>query len=320
MTIDSPEDFERLADTAGVIASQVAGEGVRAVRPIRVGVMTHKYEVTNASGEKLVVRFYPPARSLVLNYEPDILRRCRAHGMRVPELIADSRNGPSAALAYMVYRMLPGTSLQERLGQIGPRQLGALCADVVAQLEQLAELPMNGFGDVLSGQHARSGSWHEFMRDAFERGLEVARDANVLDRHLLKAFGGIERNLDRFDEPRQAVLAWGDLSPENIIVDEHGRFVGLIDFEGVVSAEIDLGLGFLQARYAGTAFYRQMAYNWPAKRSEQPRVELYVVVRALRLLRHAREPLPTGVARDPIEVALPNLRPAATRVVAWLDS
>jgi aminoglycoside phosphotransferase (APT) family kinase protein len=318
MTGDSPVEADRLGSAAAAIVSQVADEEVRAVGVIPVGVMTHKYQVTSASNENFIVRFYPDSRSFVPEYEPDIVRRCRTHGMRVPEVVADSRSGPAAALTYMVYRMLPGVSLQECLDQMNQRELGSLCVEIVSQLNQLAEIPMLGFGDVLSEKQARSGSWQEFVRDAFEHGLAAARDGNVLEKPLLEAISAIQSNLDRFEGRERGVLAWGDLSPENVIVDQHRRLVGLVDFEGVVAAELDLGLGFMRARYGGTAFCRAMTYNWPENRSGQPRVALYVLVRALRLLRHAREPLPTGLARDPIEVFLPNLRSAATEVSAWL--
>ena len=314
-----PAESVGLAQAANTIVSQVIDQGVRNVRSITAGVMTHKYQVTSQSGEDFIVRFYPASRCFVAEYEPDILRRCREHGIQVPEVVVDSRNGPAAPLGYMVYRMLPGTSLQKCLDGYDSHELGALCADIVAQLKQLAGLSMTGFGDVLGQYHARSVSWQEFVRDAFDGGIRSARTNDVVDKPLIEALELIRSRLDRFEGPDRAVLAWGDLSPENVIVDRNRRLVGLVDFEGVVAAEIDLGLGFLRARYGGTAFCAAMTYNWPLGQIRQPGVALYVLVRALRLLRHGREPLPTGLARDPVEVFLPNLRSAVTEVSEWLN-
>src|SRR5437868_2572025 len=94
-----------LCEAAVSIIGALIGRATAAER-IQRGVMTFKYTVVSGGGARFIVRFYPPGREDVVEYEPDVVRRCRSGGLRVPEVIADSRSGPPAPLAYMAYRMI----------------------------------------------------------------------------------------------------------------------------------------------------------------------------------------------------------------------
>jgi aminoglycoside phosphotransferase (APT) family kinase protein len=319
MSVEDSGESKGLSTAAAEIVSRVVNEDVQKVEKIAAGVMTYKYQVTTATNARFIARFYPESRSHVVEYEPSLFRRCRTHGLRVPEVMADSRTGPPAARAYLVYRMLPGSSLGASLEDISPAQLQHLCIEIVRELKLLAALPTQGFGDLLNERDAACRSWHEFLYDAFDRGLAVARSEALLEVPLLGAMASIRRQLERFHAPSRSALGWGDLSPGNVIVDTSYRLVGFIDFEGVLAAEMSLGLGYLRARYGHTRFCAAMMRNWPPDRLEQPFIALYEVVRALRIMRHFQEPLPTGVPRDPINVTLPNLRTAVIEVIEWLE-
>jgi aminoglycoside phosphotransferase (APT) family kinase protein len=307
-----------LAQSAALIIARVTGETTRAIVKIETGVMTHKYLVSAQGNEQFVVRFYPRARSFVVEYEPDIVRRCRAHGVRVPEVIADSRSGPSAGLAYMAYRMIPGTTLQERIEKGVQTEFGLVCPEIVAQLQLLGEIRMEGYGDVLNGTRAASPTWIEFMQKSFAAGLSAAIARHLLTPAHVDAITVIRKCLDVFAAPESARLAWGDFSPENVIVDQRGQLAGFVDFEGVVAADFDLSLGYLRARYAASHFYSAMVRHWPSRCPGEPRTALYALVRALRLLPHSGEPLPVGCEREPIEVFLPDIGSAVDEVLAWV--
>jgi aminoglycoside phosphotransferase (APT) family kinase protein len=307
-----------LARSAATIVLQAIGKAVGDVRQIASGVMTQKFKVTTVSGENYIVRFYPASRSHVREYEPDLLRRCNSLGIRVPEVVADSSGDASTAGGYMVYKMLPGVSLSERLDHVGPQELTVVSRRIIDELKKLSRLQITGFGDLLNDRKAKLSSWYEFVRQTFDLGLKASHERDLLSQELLNSLTLIGGRLDRFSRPVQPTLAWGDLSPENVIVDLNGKFVGLIDFEGVLAAEFDLSLGFLRARCIGTPFYNAMAYNWPPNQFDQPRIELYVLVRALRLLQYSKGPLPTGVVRDPIELFLPAFHSSVNDMMDWM--
>ena len=303
--------LSQLHSDAQRIIAAVSAQQVIEISAVDAGVMTFKYFVTTTNGDRYVVRFYPSTRKAVVAYEPDLVRRCREVGMRVPEVVTTSTTGPRAALEYMAYRMLPGESLELRLSFLNQQSLDRICASLVRELLLLKEIEIEGFGELVSDKRAGFPSWFAFMTQTFTDGLRSARAQNLLPPALINDIDFVFSNLDKFNYIGRPTLCWGDVSPQNIIVSDN-EFVGLIDFEGVLSAEFDLSFGYLRARHAGTPFYSSFANHWPGAKDNatSARAALYVIVRALRLLLHGREPLPTGIPRERLDIFLPGLEDA----------
>ena len=310
----------QLHSDAERIVTQVSGETVAQATRVNAGVMTFKYFVETVKGYRYVVRFYPEKRAAVASYEPDIIHRCLERGMRVPEVIATSRTGPTAGLKYMLYRMIPGVSLDVRLPFLSQQSLNRICSTLIDELKLLRSVHVEGFGDLVFADRARFSSWLSFVAETFLDGIASARGQDLLPSKLIDDIDLTGRHLDKFTYSGQPSLCWGDISPQNIIVDENGEIVGLIDFEGVVSAEFDLNLGYLRARYAGTSFYSTFAETWldGTENATSARAALYVLVRALRLLSQGREPLPTGIPREQVDTFLPGLEDAIRETHRWI--
>jgi aminoglycoside phosphotransferase (APT) family kinase protein len=311
-------DFLR-ADAERIVA-QVSGATIARVTRVDAGVMTFKYFVKSWQGHHYVVRFYPRNRGAVVRYEPDVIQLCHKHGMRVPEVIASSRTGPTASLEYMVYRMIPGISMQAGLASFSPRSLSRICRGLIDQLRLLNEIKPDGFGDLVDCRQAWFDSWFSFVGHAFGDGIACARAQSLLSPVLLDAVELIGQHLGRFQYVGRPSLCWGDISPENVIVGEGGEIAGLVDFEGVLGCEFHLNLGYLRARYAGSRFYTTFAELWPGGCHEaiSARSALYVIVRALRLMSHGREPLPTGILRERLDIFLPGLEEAVDESLKWI--
>ncbi|HYK01022.1 MAG TPA: phosphotransferase [Thermoanaerobaculia bacterium] len=280
--------------------------------------MTFKYTVVSGGGARFIVRFYPPGREDVVEYEPDVVRRCRSSGLRVPEVVADSRSGPPAPLAYMAYRMIDGIALRDRLADLADREMHSVCASVAEQMRAMAEVRIDGYGDLTSAHEAQYTTWQSFIRAAFEDGIAAAGRRMLLEDALIDTLRTVCDHLDRFAAPETPVLTWGDLSPDNIIV-QGGRLAGLIDFEGVLGGEPELNLGYVRARYRETPFYEALLAHWPCVDHDQPRTALYVVVRGLRLLIHRHELLPTGERRQATESFLSDFAAAVNELRAWIS-
>jgi aminoglycoside phosphotransferase (APT) family kinase protein len=302
------------------IVTQFSGTKPVQVTRVDAGVMTFKYCVESWGGHRYIVRFYPQNRGAVVRYEPAVIRLCRERGMRVPKVIASSQTGPKASLEYMVYRMIPGTSMQSRLVSISQQSLRRICAELIDELRILNEIEIDGFGDLVDSGRAKFGSWLSFVERTFVDGIAFARAQDVLPRILLDQVELIGQHLERFTYSGPPSLSWGDVSPGNVIIGEGDEIAGLIDFEGVLSGDFHLSLGFLRARYAGSSFYKTVAESWPDGHDEatSARSALYVIVRALRLASFALEPLPTGIQRDRLETFLPGLNDAVDESLRWI--
>jgi aminoglycoside phosphotransferase (APT) family kinase protein len=300
------------------IAHVIFCRSVVSVTPILAGLMNWKFEIELRSGELFIIRFYPKERTHLVAFEPDLMRECFVNGMLVPEVIADSRSMPDSPWAYTVYRKLIGVTLSSRLRCLHRNKLNILADDVYCQLSLMASLPVRGFGELQDSNHGIRATWHEFVSESFETGISQALKLKLISQTKIAQLEFVSSQLGYFSTPSPAGIAWGDVSPDNLIIDAEDRLVGLIDFEGALSAEFCLNFGYLAAAYPGGRLSQALHEVWRADTAQRRRANLYSVIRALRIMQHADKPLPAGKARDPIDSFLPGFLPSLEQLVAAL--
>jgi aminoglycoside phosphotransferase (APT) family kinase protein len=297
--------------SAKALAHELFGRRVLGIDYIPRGVMNHKFKVRLLDGEACVIRVYPPFRERVVQYEPDLLKRCETAGFPVPKVVLDSRSGPDVGLSYTVYRWIPGVPLDERLPLLDGKRLVALAQQVVSFLAEFARLEISGYGELVTATQARFGTWAEFLEATVAESSSTAERTPMGMETMtgLLAFGQEAAGALR---DRKSVLAWGDVSPENILLDASDRVAGLVDFEGAMAADFSLTLGYCYARYFGTPFFEALRNVWPVK-EDQRVLDFYALLRALRLARFAGLQMPTGHPRQSLDQVLPGYREVLKR-------
>jgi aminoglycoside phosphotransferase (APT) family kinase protein len=306
-------------DVAGVTLSSLRRAADRIIRhivgskPVRVerileGVMTVKFAVQTPQDGTFIVRFYPRADARVIAYEPDLVRRLKAAGLPVAHVVGDSRSGPSSPLPYMVYEMLSGTTLRRRLSLLEASARTKVARQVADFLGTLHQLDVEGYGDLLSATAARFDSWLGFMDTSFAEGISAAQSHQSLPEALITGLKEIRQHLELFDGGGRCGLAWGDILTDNILVHEDGSLAGIVDFEGTLVAESWLNLGYCYAAYGPSGFFRDLKDAWPGSITPDTfdRVELYAVLRGVRIVKFAHQPLPAGHPREPLERTFPG--------------
>jgi aminoglycoside phosphotransferase (APT) family kinase protein len=302
-----------LAEIAGQIVRAVAGVAPARVTAILRGVMTWKFDVALGSGERFIVRFYPPGREAVVDYEPDLLRRSAALGHPVPVVVTDARSGPSSRLAYVLYRRLEGSTLGDRWSQLDEAARQRAARHLSAALKRLHTVAIEGWGEPVTAWRARDTSWVGYVGRVIDEGMVVARKMRALPPDLLETVRSIRAGLGSIPPPERPGLVWADVSPDNVLIDPDGGLVGLLDFESCLVGELCANLGYCFAGQVGTGFYEALRAAWMEEltEAEAARIDLYPVVRAMRIAKFAHGPLPTGLPRRSLEDLLPGLRPAA---------
>jgi aminoglycoside phosphotransferase (APT) family kinase protein len=308
-----------LEDEARHIVQKVTGSSVSEARQIARGVMTYKFFICVKSGQSYVVRFYPPSRSHVVDYEPDLLRRCAEAGAKVPCVIADSRTGPRSVLQYVVYTMVDGLTLSERIVYLSSCSLQRLCEQVVENLVMLRQLRFSGVGELMNGENARSHSWRQFVKKSFLEGLQSLRDNRLVGDRLLRNTERLQHRIDEIllDDLAGSTLTYADLGPDNIIVDDDGKLAGLIDFEGTLVGDSVLALGYCYSAYGDDPFVEHIASAWPETLEPDAwrRIYLYAILRPLRVGKYAHMPLPTGEPRKPLTEVFPGFEPSLNKLI-----
>jgi aminoglycoside phosphotransferase (APT) family kinase protein len=308
-------DLSQLAEDARRIVHFVLDRRVETVDRLDRGVMTYKYITTLGTGDSWIVRFYPPSREWVSYYEADVLRRCASIDVPVPHVIADARTGPAASLPYLVYRFIPGVPLSTRYGHLSSEDHDRIALTLADWLPRLHQLACGGFGDLIDGQTAACVTWRSFLEHSVRTGLDsVRRDARVKPGRLA-AIERLSFEVTATVEEPAAGLVWSDVSLENILVDESGRIIGLIDFESMLSGDPTLSLGYCFAAYGQHEFLKSLMRAWPGAGEVAPeRIQQYAMLRWLRLVRFANEPLPTRAPRLPAGRVLPGAEAAIEKL------
>jgi aminoglycoside phosphotransferase (APT) family kinase protein len=298
------------------IVFDVSGRDIRLAHAILRGFMTFKYLVETIDQERFIVRFYPPGREAVLNCEPDLLAHCRRSGLPVPVVVADARTGPRATLAYVVYRVIEGTTLSEALPHLTAPQGQVLASELATCLFELRQVKLNGYGEMITGDSAADPSWREFVKRSFETGVASLEQSRLIDSSsLLRLRQFVDRT--RCDvEWQSCQLVWGDISFANIIVDSSGHLAGLIDFESCLSGDPLATLGYCFACHGDHPFWETLVHRWPQKFDDagRERILLYALLRGLRLAPYLGCPLPTGRRRDPLFEIFPGVELAIKRL------
>lgn len=297
------------------IVSDVSGRGIRVAQAILRGLMTFKYLVETVDQERFIVRFYPPGRESVLNCEPDLLAHCRRAGVPVPVVVADARTGPKSTLAYVVYRLIEGTTLSEALPHLTTPQAQVLASQLATCLFELRQVELNGYGELITGDSAADQSWGAFVTRSFESGIESLEQSRLIDSSSLlrlQQFVDTTRDVDW----QSSQLVWGDISFANIIVDSSGHLAGLIDFESSLSGDPLATLGYCFACHGDHPFWETLVDRWPETFDDaaRERILLYALLRGLRLAPYLDRPLPTGRPRDPLFEIFPGVELAINRL------
>jgi aminoglycoside phosphotransferase (APT) family kinase protein len=309
------------ADLSRVAAEVVrrftaASEPTRATR-LRGGVMNDKYLVTSSDAERYVVRFYSKPNAAALFYEPDLVKALREEGLPVAKVVGDSRSGPGAPLPYMVYEYLPGRTLRSQLSAAAIPVRRRVACQLAEVLSSLGSLRVTGFGDLLDAQTGRYEDWAEFMEASLTDGISNAARHGSLPVDVIRHVDLIRAHLECFAPPARPQLAWGDILTNNVLVD-NGHLSGVVDFEGTLAADYALNLGYVRAAYGLSAQFGRYLFE-ASEAKLQPddfdRVNLYAVLRGVRVAGFAHLPLPTGLRRRPVLSVFPGVRPAA-RILA----
>lgn len=306
----------RLEHEAARVARELLGVPAVYCERIPVGVMTFKYRVELEGGARYVVRFYPSNRAPVVEYEPDLIRRIAAEGLPVARVLGDSRSGPPASLAYLVYEHLEGAPLSERFEALTAAARDRLGGQLAEVLHGLGRIAFAGCGEPVTAWRAESPSWPAFVSESFAEGLRALSKHRLVEPELIERLARIGGRLEELIEPDARSLAWVDCSPENVLVTDRDELAGVVDLESVLVGDPLMTLGSCHARFGNEEYFQTLVRAWPEALSEGAwrRIPLLSILRVLRVAKHGHRPLPTGHPRSPLVEVFPGFLEAAARL------
>lgn len=282
-------------------ALQLYGIPYEGVEYIPIGVMTDKFAF-GSEGSKYIARCYPEERDYLAEAEYRYMQKFRERGVLCPKPVRIIDVGPYLCF---IYEMLEGRMLSEVYDQLSEKQKDDVCREIVDNYMRISEVRSNGHGWMLGYEKFSHGSIEDLVDGVvnnaeewiMQYGQTNSQAKKVLEKFKQKAL---------FVEGSQPMLVWSEMSMDNIIVDERVRLVGFVDFEGLMGADLNLGVGYLQAHENDSNFVMRLMKMMPEL--EEEKVKFYAMMRYLRILPNTHLPLPNGTKRENLNEYLPYVR------------
>lgn len=223
MTGVQGETAARAEEAAKAAVSRRFGDAPTSLSAATGGLSNHVFHVETAS-EALVVRLGPAGtKSNAFERERMVIARVREAGVPAPEVLAlDEVDG----LAVMIARRLPGEIAKdhpERLRTL--LDLGALAA------ERIHVIRTHGFGCDFSFEGEAQGNWRDWLTHDYDANgrLATLHGQALISEHreaeLRETLAGVS------EWSGEGILNHGDLRLKNVMVDQDGSILGLIDWE-----------------------------------------------------------------------------------------
>jgi hygromycin-B 4-O-kinase len=227
-------DESNLLEGAGELANRVLrhhfGSEARRLIQETGGASNHVFTAEHDKGLFVLRLSSEPGRLRAYEKECWAIERARAAGVPTPEVI--DVGATVIPWPYMLMHRVPGQEATTH-----PRRPEILRA-LGMQAARINAIATTGFGDVFDWappEEPRNATWRDFLATE----LQLDRQLDVLARHEMlpaEQLSALRETLEALgDVPRQPRLNHGDLRLKNVMVDDEGAIVSVLDWEKCIS-------------------------------------------------------------------------------------
>lgn len=292
---------------AEMVRAHVNVESSLRFEPVPTGHFNTTYFVEGAE-RPLVLRIAPPDEAGFVFYErgmmaqePGIHMLVRQRtDVPVPEIIAYDTSRRFVDRDFLLMERLPGIPLtQFRCTQ---SQLDSILEQTGHYLRQIHGITSDRYGYL--GEHRcmePQSDWASAFRVMWSKLIDDVAEAGYYDREqALRVTGLLEQHIEYFDRPVASRLLHMDIWAQNILVDEHARVTGLVDFDRALWGDVEIEFAVLD--YCGIsqpAFWRGYGVMRDTSASARIRHLFYLLyeVQKYIVIYHCRTREPTRAQR-----------------------
>jgi len=154
------------------------------------------------------------------------MARVREKGVPTPEILQVGTEPVS--VPYMISQRVEGHTAVHH-----PRRLG-IAREMGRLLAKIHSIPTSGYGTTFDWSQnvlSRNETWAEFLRKEWEieDRIAVLEQQDLLDSSQMKTLRGVVEAMLAWDMP--GVLNHGDMRLKNVLVDNAGKILAIIDWE-----------------------------------------------------------------------------------------
>lgn len=275
---------------------------------INMGVMNFNYRF-NIKNSDYILRISPLERFNSIKYEFVIMNALHEQNCKVPKPLLFSQ---AFGYNYLVYIPIEGNALSEF--KSSSVITDALVKSIMNNINAMSLLKENFFTkNFLDDLYIKD--WKKFLSKTLQegRGYLIAntlyKEVDINRLHDL-----LQKILQNIEKPNMSMV-WSDFSRDNIIIKNDNTLSGFIDFEGCLFGDPILALGYLFSIEGDSLFFKKMRSEYEKYYSFQENtIYFYSIFRIFRIAKYLNNPLPTGIARTPINQFFRGYRLAVSRL------
>lgn len=268
---------------------------------INKGVMTDIYKM-HTKTKKYVVRCYPNPRRWLAEVEYSYLIDFAKKGIKAPLPVCINRT--EGKIAYLIYEWVEGETLNDKFTTLNENELKNICIEVISNYQEINKIKVDKYGGVNRGRINEYNSWSHFLKAEIEKSRKYFKQTKKIK--YIKICNGLFDYVDKIKEPSPC-LVWSDFSFDNIIISKDNHLAAFIDFEGMMSGDPLLGIGYILSHSSPTHPFTRLIleqYNIDRDVEVKKTLDFYAVFRYIRLSPYTNFNTPNNTIREPLDVFL----------------
>lgn len=269
---------------------------------INKGVMTDTYKM-HTKTKKYAVRCYPNPRRWLAEVEYSYLIDFAKNGIKAPLPVCTNKT--ESKITYLIYEWVEGETLNDKFTTLNENELNDICIEVICNYQKINKIKVNKYGGVNKGSIYGYNSWSHFIKAEIEKSRKYFKQTKNIK--FIKICNGLFDYVDKIKEPSPC-LVWSDFSFDNIIISKDNHLAAFIDFEGMMSGDPLLGIGYILSHSNPThPFTRLILEQYNIDRDDEVKktLDFYAVFRYIRLSPYVTSNTPNNTIREPLDVFLP---------------
>lgn len=221
-----PAEIQRARKLASTVIEHHFGKPPKRLTHRAAGMSNFVFRAEHAAGPLVVRIAGKPDRLDAFIKEQWAIRRVADAGVPTPEVLQVGND--VIGVPYMISRHVPGEEAIHHPGRLDVlREMGRYTA-------LINSVRTTGFGrtfDWSANRLSRNDSWGEFLKSELrvEQRIETLKRHRMLPPQSLRKLGTLLREIGA--TRRRPTLSHGDMRLKNVLVDEAGTIVAIIDWE-----------------------------------------------------------------------------------------
>jgi hypothetical protein len=227
------------------------GEVPKNIERMTLGICNEVYDVVLAERE-IIARL--SAEDYFLKGSSKHIPMLKELGLVVPEILGENYAKKEVPYGYQFLSKLPGKDLGYVIEGLSDAELGLIAKQISNVFDRTRTIPASeNFGLVFGEYTDFSDSWTERMRIWIAETIERGTQTGVMNEKWQSILEDLFKEYsDYFDQIRPTTYL-GDICSKNVMI-EDGKFVGLVDLDGLTQGDPLESIGRIKASWPGTHY------------------------------------------------------------------